>query len=98
MKTLRQNVILDGTLAFAPELRYTNSGDALATFVINTHTDGAVICNAWGEVAEDLIERDMIERQGIHPYGSFRIRKFRNQDGEPRTMVYFHVQRIEYND
>lgn len=93
MKLLHQDIILDGTLAYEPELRYTPGGHAVMTAVVNTVNHGACVCNAWNEVAEGIIEKDYKELTRVHWHGDFKTRGYVNQDGEPRTIVYFNVDK-----
>jgi len=68
-------------------------GNAVTTFILNTK-DKVINCNIWGEMGEDFVGEYYDAKEPIKFFGSFKQRRYFNDDGEPRQMVYFNVERI----
>lgn len=91
-------VILTGRLTKDPELRYTNSNKAVASFSIAVHEgkDKAIFvnCVAWEKTAE-LIDQYFKKGDGINVYGKLSVRQY-DKDGQKRTVTEVVVSGIEF--
>ncbi|BCP41487.1 single-stranded DNA-binding protein [Mycobacterium intracellulare] len=96
-----------GNLTADPELRFTQSGAAVANFTIASTPriydrqsgewkDGDALflrCNIWKDAAENIAES--LERgQRVIASGRLKQRSFETRDGEKRTVVELEVDEI----
>lgn len=94
MKLLKQNDTFSGQVIAHPELRYTASGNPICTFAILQENEVPLVCEAWNELAETIIERDMEPGAKVELIGSMRIRKFTDREDNPREYPYLSVTKI----
>lgn len=96
-------VILVGRLAQDPEVRYTQSGKAVATFSIavsrfagskNTETDFIPIV-VWEKLAE-ICGNNLTKGQRVLAEGRLQIRSYETQDGQKRRVAEVVAQTIEF--
>jgi single-strand DNA-binding protein len=96
-----------GNLTADPELRFTQSGQPVATFTIaetsryldrntNEWKDGEAVflrSEVWGNYAENVA--DSLQRgMRVVAVGQLRTRSFETRDGEKRTVTEFKVSEI----
>lgn len=95
MKLLKQNATFTGTLEYQPELRYTPSGDAIVNFGLFTLPDLRLMrCEAWNELAESIVERDLQTGTKIEVIGSVKTRKWEDREMTMREYEYISVTAI----
>lgn len=96
-----------GHLTASPELRYTQSGAAVASFTVastprtldkatNTWRDGDTLflrCNIWRQAAENCAE-SLEKGARVLVMGRLKQRSFETKDGEKRTVVELDVDEI----
>lgn len=96
-----------GNLTADPELRFTNSGVALASFTIastprtfdrqsNEWKDGEALflrCNIWREAAENVAE-SLTRGSRVIVTGRLKQRSFETREGEKRTVFEVEVDEI----
>lgn len=103
MSTLN-NVVLVGRLTAAPELRRTNSGISVASFVIaldnptakgQNKTTSFIPVNCWNATAENVAKYcdkgDLIALEG-----RLNQRSYEDKDGNRRSAVEVVVQNIQF--
>ena len=96
-----------GNLTADPELRFTQSGLAVANFTVASTTrtfdkttdewkDGDAIflrCNLWRQPAENTAE-SLVKGSRVIVTGRLRQRSFETKDGERRTVIELEVDEI----
>ena len=96
-----------GNLTADPELRYTNSGNAVANFTVASTPrqfdkqsgewkDGEALflrCNLWRQTAENVAE-SLAKGARVIVQGRLKQRSFETKDGEKRTVVELEVDEI----
>jgi len=96
-----------GNLTADPELRFTPSGAAVATFTVastprkyNAQTsqweDGDALfmrCNIWRQAAENVAE-SLTRGARVVVSGRLRQRSFETKEGEKRTVVELEVEEV----
>lgn len=96
-----------GNLVADPELRFTQSGAAVASFTVAStpsHFDKAsgkwvddpalfMRCNVWRQVAENVAE-SLTRGSRVIVTGRLRQRSFETKEGEKRTVVELEVDEI----
>lgn len=100
------DVKIVGTLTADPELRFTQSGKAVANFSIacnqrkknadGTWEDGDatfVRANIWGEYAENVAE-SLVRGLKVIAFGQLKQRSYETNDGEKRTVFELEVEEI----
>ena len=93
-------VILTGRLARNPEIRYTNSKKAVASFTLavsrGRDRDADFIdCIAWEDKAEQ-IDRDFLKGDAIVVMGRLSTRSWEDQDGKKHKATEVVVSFVEY--
>ncbi len=97
-------VILVGRLAQDPEVRYTQNGNAVATFSVavdsgfgeNKRTDFIPIV-AWRKLAE-VCGNNLTKGRRVLVEGSLNIRSYEAQDGQKRRVTEVIAQNVEFLD
>lgn len=94
-------VILAGRLTKNPEVRYTDSQIAVASFTVaidrktkDKKTD-FIPCKAWGGTAE-FIDRHFLKGDGINLNGEFRVDNYTDKDGSKKSFTYVNVSSVEF--
>ena len=91
-------VFLTGRLTRDPEIRYTNSKKAVASFSLAVHDgkDKAIFvnCVAWEKTAE-LLDQYFKKGDGIMVYGKLSVRQY-EKDGQKRTATEVVASGIEF--
>lgn len=99
------NVTLVGNLTDDPELKYTQGGDAVATFGVavtgRTKRDGQWVdsetsfyrCQAWRTLAENVVG-SLTKGTRVFVTGTLRVRQFERQDGTRGTSVEVQVDEV----
>ena len=96
-----------GNLTADPELRFTPSGAAVATFTVastprtldrqtNEWKDGDALflrCNIWRQAAENVAE-SLTRGARVVVQGRLRQRSFETREGEKRTVVELEVDEV----
>ena len=96
-----------GNLTADPELRYTNSGAAVANFTVASTPrtfdrqsgewkDGEALfmrCNIWRQAAENVTE-SLTKGARVVVQGRIKQRSFETKEGEKRTVVELDVDEI----
>jgi single-strand DNA-binding protein len=96
-----------GNLTADPELRFTPSGAAVATFTVastprtmdrqtNEWKDGDPLflrCNIWRQAAENVAE-SLVRGARVVVHGRLRQRSFETREGEKRTVVELEVDEV----
>lgn len=104
MSTYENTQTLVGNLTADPELRYTPTGTAVATFTLahtprtydrehNQWRDGDPLflrCNAWRDLAEHAAET-LTKGTRVIVVGALHQRSFNTRDGEKRTTIELEV-------
>ena len=99
-------VLLTGNLARDPEVRYTQSGKACASFTLaidrRKSSDGNqqadfIACVAWEKTAE-VISQYVKKGQKIAVEGRIQTRSYDAQDGNKRYVTEVVVQSMEFCD
>ncbi len=96
-------VILVGRLAQDPEVRYTQSGKAVASFTIavNPFTGGGqkeadfIPIVAWEKLAETC-GNNLTKGQRVLVEGRLQIRSYETSDGQKRRVAEVIAQNIEF--
>jgi len=96
-------VILVGRLAQDPEVRYTQSGKAVASFTIavNRFTGGGqreadfIPIVAWEKLAETC-GNNLTKGQRVLVEGRLQIRSYETNDGQKRRVAEVIAQNIEF--
>jgi single-strand DNA-binding protein len=99
-------VTIIGNLTEAPELRFTNSGKAVAGFTIaessrvkgadGTWADGPSTfwrCSLWDSAAENMTE-SLVKGQRVIAVGEAKQRSFETKAGESRTVIEVTVSEV----
>ena len=97
-------VVLIGRITKDPEVRYTQSGAAVSSFVLavnrdykdnagNTPTD-FISCVAWEQQAE-FIANYIKKGYLIAVSGSIQVRSFQNQQGQDRVITEVIIDRVK---
>ncbi|WP_346355135.1 single-stranded DNA-binding protein [Azotosporobacter soli] len=97
-------VILVGRLAQDPEVRYTQNGNAVASFSVavdsgfgeNKRTDFVPIV-AWRKLAE-VCGNNLTKGRRVLVEGSLNIRSYEAQDGQKRRVTEVVAQNVEFLD
>lgn len=96
-----------GNLTADPELRFTNSGVALASFTIastprtfdkrsNEWKDGEALflrCTVWREYAEN-VAHSLVKGARVIATGNLRQRSYETKEGEKRTSFELDVEEV----
>lgn len=96
-----------GNLTDAPELRYTQSGAAVASFTVastprafdkqaNEWKDGETLflrCSVWREAAENVAE-SLQKGTRVIVQGRLKARSYETKDGERRTSTELEVDEV----
>lgn len=96
-----------GNLTADPELRFTQSGVAVASFTIastprtfdrqrNEWVDGEALfmrCSAWRDLAENIAE-SLEKGARVIAQGNLRQRSFTDREGNQRTSIELDVQEV----
>ncbi|MDF2563738.1 MAG: ssbA [Massilibacillus sp.] len=94
-------VILVGRLARDPEVRYTQSGKANATFTLAVTRYGKnneadfINCVAWEKLAE-IVGNNLLKGSQILVEGRIQVRNYETQDGQKRYVTEVIAQNIEF--
>jgi single-strand DNA-binding protein len=102
-----QSFTLAGNLTADPELRFTPSGAAVASFTVahtprflnrttNEWEDGDALfmrCNVWRQQAENLAE-SLQRGMRVIVTGNLKQRSFETREGEKRTVIELDVQEV----
>ena len=97
-----------GNLTAPPELRFTTSGAAVASFTVastprtfdkasNEWKDGDALflrCSAWRELAENIAETFPDKGARVIARGNLTQRSYEDRDGQKRTVVELAVEEI----
>ncbi|WP_448851901.1 single-stranded DNA-binding protein [Corynebacterium sp. 335C] len=100
-------ITLVGNVVADPELRYTQSGVAVANFRVastprvfdrntNQWTDGDALfltCNVWREMAENVMET-LSKGMRVIVQGKLRQRSYETRDGERRTVYEIETDEV----
>ncbi|MEV4457343.1 single-stranded DNA-binding protein [Microbispora sp. NPDC049633] len=100
-------ITIIGNLTNDPDLRYTNTGTAVAGFTIATSSrtynkqleqweDGEALfmrCSAWRDLAEHVCE-SLTRGTRVIATGRLRMRTYETNDGERRTVIEMTVDEI----
>lgn len=100
-------ITIVGNLTADPELRFTPSGAAVASFTIastprrfdkqqNQHVDGETLfmrCSVWRELAENAAE-SLGKGNQVIAQGRLVQRSFETREGEKRTVVELQVDEV----
>lgn len=100
-------ITIVGNLCNDPELRFTQSGAAVASFTVASTPrtfdrqsgewkDGEALflrCNVWRQVAENVAE-SLTRGSRVLVTGRLRQRSFETKEGEKRTVVELEVDEI----
>lgn len=100
-------ITVAGNLTADPELRFTQSGAAVASFTVAStpsrydkaqekFVDGDALflrCNVWRQVAENVAE-SLTRGARVIVTGRLRQRSFETKEGEKRTVVELEVDEI----
>jgi single-strand DNA-binding protein len=100
-------VTIVGNLVADPEIRYTQSGAAVASFTVASTPrtfdkgsgewkDGEALflrCNVWRQVAENVAE-SLARGSRVLVTGRLRQRSFETKEGEKRTVIELDVDEI----
>ena len=101
--------IIVGNLGAAPELRYTQSGTAVASFRVATTErwkgqDGQMqeqtewhSCNAWGKLAE-ICGKYLQKGSKVYVEGSINTRKWQDKSGNDRYSTEIKVREMKMLD
>jgi len=96
-------VILAGRLTKDPEIRYTDSKKAVASFTVacddGKDRDGNrraqfISCVAWDKTAE-FIDQYFSKGDGINLYGKIQVRTY-EKDGQKRYVTEVNVSGVEF--
>ena len=100
-------VILKGRLARDPELKYTTSGKAVASFSIavnrrhsnNSNNQGPtadfIPCVAWEKLAE-IVANNLIKGSEVLVEGRMQVRSYDAQDGSRRYVTEVILTEVEF--
>lgn len=100
-------VILKGRLARDPELKYTTSGKAVASFTIavnrrhsnNNNNQGPtadfIPCIAWEKLA-DIVANNLIKGSEVLVEGRMQVRSYDAQDGSKRYVTEVILTEVEF--
>lgn len=92
------HIVLLGNLTADPELRYTQSGKAVANFTLAVShrtkangtwqdaTDGFFVCSAWNHVAENVV-KSLSKGSRVLVSGKLIQRTWQDSDDKKRTSV-----------
>lgn len=100
-------ITIVGNLTADPELRFTQSGAAVASFTVASTPrtfdkasgewkDGEALflrCNVWRQVAENVAE-SLTRGSRVLVSGRLRQRSFETKEGEKRTVIELEVDEI----
>ena len=94
-------VILVGRLAQDPEVRYTQSGKAVASFNLAVNRYGQkdsadfIPIVAWEKLAE-VIGNNLKKGSQVLVEGRMQVRSYETQDGQKRRVTEVIVQNVEF--
>ena len=99
-------VVLIGRLVRDPEMRYTQSGKAFATFTLavdrrfskqnnNQPTADFIPCMAWDKLAE-IIGNNLAKGRRVGVEGHLQTRTYEAQDGSKRSAFDVVVNELEF--
>ncbi|MBP2708208.1 single-stranded DNA-binding protein [Microbispora sp. RL4-1S] len=100
-------ITITGNLTNDPEIRYTNTGTAVAGFTIATSSrtynkqleqweDGEALfmrCSAWRDLAEHVCE-SLTRGTRVIATGRLRMRTYQTSEGDNRTVIEMTVDEI----
>ena len=100
-------ITVEGNLTAEPELRFTPSGAAVASFTVastprtydktsNSWVDGEALflrCNCWRQMAENVAE-SLTRGTRVIARGRLKQRSFETREGEKRTVIELDVDEI----
>ena len=94
-----------GRMVRDPEVRYTQTGKAIAQFTIainrpyknaeGNYDADFINCVAWGKVGE-LIGNTVHKGQRLIVEGAIQVRSYEGKDGVKRTVTEINVSNFEY--
>ena len=90
-------VILIGNVGRDPEVRYFDSGAAVANFPLATSERGYTLANV--VVRRDLVsfvEKWVKKGSGLYVEGKIRTRSYDDQSGVKRYVTEIHADRVEF--
>ena len=101
------NITVVGNVVAAPELRFTSTGAAVATFRVASTprrydsqsgqwVDGEALfltCNVWRQVAENIAET-LTKGMRVIVTGRLRSRSYDTQNGDRRTVMELEVDEV----
>lgn len=101
-------VVLIGRLTRDPELRYTQSGKAFATFTLavdrrfskqnnNQPTADFIPCMAWDKLAE-IVGNNLAKGRRVGVEGHLQTRTYEAKDGSKRSAFDVVVNELEFLD
>lgn len=95
-------VMLMGRLVRDPEVKYTQSGKAVAqiTLAVDKFVGGEkqadfINCVAWEKVAE-LIGNNVTKGERLLVSGSLNTRSYEDKNGQKRSVTEVNIQRMEF--
>lgn len=100
-------ITIVGNLTADPEMRYTNTGSAVANFTVASTPrkfdrdsgqwkDGDTLfmrCSVWSDVAENITE-SLSKGMRVIVQGRLTQRRYTTQDGQERTVVEMQVDEV----
>lgn len=95
--------VLIGRLATSPDLKYLNSGTAVAQFTLavdrQTKEKGAdfIRCVCWQKLAE-VVANNLEKGRLVAVVGSLQVRKYETQKGEKREAVEVVAREVKFLD
>ena len=101
------NITVVGNIVADPELRFTQTGAAVATFRVastprrydsqtNQWVDGEALflsCNIWRQAAENVAET-LTKGMRVIVTGRLRQRSYESREGEKRTVMELEVDEV----
>jgi single-stranded DNA-binding protein len=93
VKLVKSSEQFVGQIVFPPELRYTPTGKAVAMLRIETAAT-QIACEAWQEMAEEIVETDYKAGEWIVITGRLKSRTWNDMDGKTHTGEYIGIERM----
>lgn len=93
MKLLKQNQTFKGVIYREPELRFAPNGKAVTTFSLLID-ETPIMCEAWEDLAERIVETNLEAGAEVEVTGSMRIRKYSTMDEQEKEYEYISVTAI----
>ena len=87
-------VILIGNVGKDPDVRYFDSGSAVANFPMATSERGYTLSN--GTVVPEFVEKWVKKGSMVYVEGKIRTRTYDDQNGIKRYLTEIHADRVEF--